>query len=94
MKESTIWIKNGVNPRDKYSQIGEEKIKHLWQITKETDDEVAVFQIKDLMADVKSSVVLSNAYRLCRNSAHVTSLNQQKFQSLVYLNENQQKLPR
>ena len=55
------------------------------------------FRLSDLAKDVKSSMVLKNAYIVCLNSktyknSPENSFVDQKFKSFVYLRENENKL--
>jgi hypothetical protein len=61
------------------------------------DNDQLYFKVSDLSKDVKNSVVLTNAYRLCIHSKNYkicdeNQFSQQKFKSYIYINENMHKL--
>ena len=98
MASSTVWTKGGVpvGPKNKTlppHPIGKEQIKDLWHLMKGTDPDKKVFRMRDLATDVDNSVVLSNAYAICQRSAPISPPKKQKFESFVYLRENEDRLP-
>jgi hypothetical protein len=60
-------------------------------VVKGTEIDEKYFKINDLNKDIKNSVVLGNAYKLCLHSKNYKSsteedFNKEKFKSFVYLN--------
>ena len=102
-KISTIVISDGVNLQGDPGSLflGDEKISDLWRAVKGQglhETSFGYLKLSDLFNDIKRSVTLSNAYRLCVRSRQYKRSNQseltdQKFKCLIYLSENANKLP-
>ena len=90
---SNICIIDGVKKVDisQESIVAEQKIKNIWNVVKGIEIDDRYLRVQNLNKDIKNSLVLGNAYKLCLHSKNYKSSNQQdfkdqKFKSFVYVN--------